>query len=158
MSDLLETLAHLDLVDPVEGFLSTFRYADWSGAYRRAGIIGVAGELFASLAAINCWTIWVQRHAGWNGVEVEALLKRHGVRIWGRGFLDERIFFRVKKRQARWAEYLLLRRGVPVTNDPFDPRNVDYAERYVPGSEPPIREQRPHSTDAWLARILSFFR
>jgi len=158
MADLLESLAYLDLVDPVEGFLSTFRYADWNGAYRRAGIIGIAAEFLTSLAALNCWTIWVQRHAGWSGVEIESLLMRHGVRIWGRGFVGEQIYFRVKKRQARWAEYLLLRRGVPVTSGPFDPRNTDYAERYAPGSEPPMRKKRSPSTDAWLDRILALFR
>ncbi len=157
MPDLLDTIAHLDVVDPVDGFLSTFRYADWKGAYRRAGIVGIVGEFIASLTAINCWTVWVQRHAGWSGVEVEELLGRHGVRIWGRGFVGERIFFRVKKRQARWAEYLLLRRGVPVTNKPFDSRNLDYADRYAPGSEPPTRK-RSNSTDDWIERVLSFFR
>ena len=158
MADLLESLAYLDLVDPVEGFISTFRYADWNGAYRRAGIIGIVAEFFASLAAMNCWTIWIHRHAGWSGVEVESLLMRHGVRIWGRGFVGEQIYFRVKKRQARWAEYLLLRRGVPVTSGPFDPRNADYAERYAPGSEPPNRRTRSNSIDDWLDGILSLFR
>jgi hypothetical protein len=136
---VLDILARLDVVDPLEGFLSTFRFADWNGAYRRAGFVCIAAEILASLAAINCWTIWVQRHAGWSGVEIEALLMRHGVRIWGRGFVGEQIYFRVKQRQARWAEYLLLRRGVPVTSNPHDPRNAKYAERYAPGDEPPQR-------------------
>ncbi|MDE3088496.1 MAG: hypothetical protein KGJ80_03815 [Chloroflexota bacterium] len=157
MSDLLESLAYLDLIDPIEGFISTFRYADWNGAFRRAGLVGVIGEFVASLGAINCWTIWVQRDAGWNGFEVEALLMRHGVRIWGRGFIGEQIFFRVKKRQAGWAEYLLLRRGVPVTSGPFDPRNADYAERYAPGSEPPARTKRSNALDDLLDGILSIF-
>ncbi len=145
-------------MDPIEGYLSTFRNADWNGAYRRAGLVGVVAEFFASLATFNCWTVWVQRHAGWSGVEVEALLMRHGVRIWGRGFVGEQIFFRVKKRQARWAEYLLLRRGVPVTSGPFDPRNADYAERYAPGSEPPTRQARSNHNDDLLDWILALFR
>jgi hypothetical protein len=158
MSNPLESLAYLDLVDPIEGFLSTFRYADWNGAYRRAGIFGVVSEFFASLAAINCWTIWVQRHAGWDGAEIEALLMRHGVRIWGRGFIGERIYFRVKKRQARWAEYLLLRRGISVTSSPFDPRNPKYAERYAPGSEPPTRKSRSQNHTDLIDQILSLLR
>jgi len=158
MADLVESLAYLDLVDPVEGFLSTFRHADWSGAYCRAGLVGVVAEFLASLAAINCRTICIQRHAGWSGVEIEALLMRHGVRIWGRGFVGEQLFFRVKKRQARWAEYLLLRRGVPVTSGPFDPRNARYAERYAPGSEPPTNRKLSNSIDDLFDRILSLFR
>lgn len=139
MSDLLEALAYLDLIDPVEGFLSTFRYADWEGAYRRAGVAGLIAEFLASLAAFNCWTIWVQRNAGWSGVDIEQLLFRHGVRIWGRGFVGDRLFFRVKKRQARWAEYLLHRCGVPLAGGLYDPRNPEYAQRHAPGSEPPNR-------------------
>ncbi len=139
MSDWLDVLAYLDLIDPIEGFVSTFRFADWKGAYRRAGWIGLGNEFLASLVALNCWSIWVQRGQGWNGIEIEALLKRHGVTIWGRGFLGDQIFFRVKKRQARWAEYLLLRAGVPVTSVLNEPRNVEWTEDYAPGSEPPTR-------------------
>lgn len=157
MSDLLDALAHLDLIDPIEGFLSTFRYADWKGAHQRTGIAGIVAEFFSSLAALNCWSICVYRDAGWSGVEIEALLMRHGVRIWGRGFVDNQIFFRVKKRQARWAEYLLLRRGIPVTSRPFDSRNLKYAERYAPGSEPPTRKERSNSSDDWIDKVLSFF-
>src|SRR5512146_2244397 len=101
MADWLEALAYFDLVDPIEGFVSTFRQADWQGAYARAGIMGLVDEFFQSLAAVNCWTIWVQRGAGWNGAQIEALLMRHGVRIWGRGFDGDEICFRVKRRQAR---------------------------------------------------------
>lgn len=156
MADWLDALAYMDLIDPIEGFVSTFRYADWHGAYDRAGIAGVVAEFLASLAAMNCWTIWVQRHAGWNGARVEALLMRHGVRIWGRGFVGEQIFFRVKRRQARWAEYLLLRCGVPVTGGLFDPRNQDYADRFTTASEPPNRRDRTNGD--WLDRLADLFR
>src|SRR5512132_2143394 len=129
MADWLDALAYLDLIDPIEGFVATFQNADWKGAQRRAGVAGLGGEFLASLAAANCWTIWVERNAGWSGAEIERLLGRHGVRVWGRGFDGERIFFRVKKRQARWAEYLLQRRGVAVMNV-YDSRNVEYGARH----------------------------
>ncbi len=141
MTDWLDALAYLNLIDPIEGWISTFRYADWKGARDRAGIAGVLTELLASVAATNCFTIWVKRDAGWSGSEIEQLLARHGVRVWGRGFADDQICFRVKKRQARWAEYLLLRRGVAVTSN-FDARNWHYAQRHAPGSEPPKRRTR----------------
>ncbi len=139
MPNLLELFATFDLLDRLDEIFSTFRYADWRGAYDRAGIVGVVNEFFASLAAINSWTIFVSRRAGWSGEEIEAFLRRYGVRIWGRGFSGAHFSFRVKRRQARWAEYLLTRRGIPVTSAPFDPRNLRYAERYAPGDEPPAR-------------------
>ncbi len=139
MPDLLELLATFDVLDRLDEILSTFRYADWRGAYDRAGISGVVREFWASLAAWNCWTIFVHRRAGWSGVELEQFLRRYGVRIWGRGFSGDHFCFRVKQRQARWAEYLLLRRGIPVTSVPFDPRNLTSAERHAPGDEPPPR-------------------
>ena len=139
MPDLIELLAHFDLLDRMDEFLSTFRYADWRGAYARAGVVGIINEFFASLAAINCWTIFVSRRTGWSGEEIEQFLHRYGVRVWGRGFSGDHYCFRVKRRQACWAEYLLTRRGIPVTSVPFDPRTPRYAERYVPGDEPPTR-------------------
>ncbi|OGO40087.1 MAG: hypothetical protein A2Z03_05075 [Chloroflexi bacterium RBG_16_56_8] len=154
MASWIDALAYLDLVDPVEGFISTFRYANWDGAYRRAGVIGLVTEFCASLAAMNCWTIWVERDKGWSGIEIERLLFRHGVRVWGRGFLDEQLFFRVKKRQARWAEYVLLRRAVPIAGAPFDPCNYEYAERHDPGSEPLNKSKSPDL----IEQLLSFFR
>ena len=140
MSDWLDAIAYLDLIDPIEGVISTFHFADWKGAYQRAGFPGVFQEFFSSLAALNCWTICFERDSGWSGVEIEALLMRHGVQIWGRGFFENQIFFRVKKRQARWAEYLLLRAGVPVTGVLVEPRNAEWTEQYEPGSEPSTRK------------------
>ncbi len=152
----LEALAYLDIVDPIDGFVATFHYADWDGAYERAGILGLIMEFFASLGALNCWKIWVSRDSDWSGVTIEKFLTRYGVRIWGRGFLGDQIFFRVKKRQARWAEYLLLRRGIPVTSSSFDARNIEYARRHAPDSEPPNRKTR--SIHDWVEQLLDLFR
>ncbi len=146
MSDWLDFLAMMDLVDWVEGIVSTFRYTDWNGAFQRGGIPGVFNEFLASVGGANAWTLSIQRNAGWSGIDAERLLARHGVRVWGRWFIEDNLLFCVKKRQARWAEYLLLRRGIPVTSGPFDPRNLQYAERYAPGSEPPHRRARPAPT------------
>jgi hypothetical protein len=158
MGQLLELLAYFDLIDPIEGLLSTFRYADWQAAYQRRGIYGLCDEFFASILARNCSTIWVLRRTDWSGAQIETLLMRHGVRIWGRGFRGNRIFFRVKKRQVRWAEYLLLRAGVIITSAIVDPRNLRYAESYLPGSEPPIRKPRPRFTADRINHLLNLFR
>ena len=137
MNGLLDLLAYFDWIDWLEGFISTFLNADWEGARSRQGYAGMVGEFIDSLLGRNTWTLAVPRDSGWRGIEIERLLKRHGVRIWGRGVNGRELFFRVKRRQANWAEYLLLRSGVPLTSTPFNPRNWEYAKRYAPGSEPP---------------------
>lgn len=137
MEHLLDALAQLDFIDRLDEIISTFIHADWKGARSRHGPAGLVGEFLASLSGQNTWTFWVPRNAGYRGIEIERLLTRHGVRIWGRGFLGDFLYFRVKKRQARWAEYLLWRAGIPVVSQPFNPRNQTYGEQYPPGSEPP---------------------
>ncbi len=136
MSDWIELLASLDVIDRIEGFIATFRYADWDRAYHARGVNGLLDEFFACLMTLNCWTIRVNRHTGWSGDQIQDLLAHYGVRVWGRGFTTKDYFFSVKERQARWAEYVLLCQGIPVTSRLYDPRNREYAERYAPGDEP----------------------
>jgi len=135
MSEWAEILASFDTLNHIEGFLSTFRYADWRGAYDSKGIHGLIGEFFSCIVALNCWTIRVHRHAGWSGDQIEDLLFHFGVRIWGRGFSKNDYSFYVKERQARWAEYVLLCQGVPVTSRLYDPRNCEYAKRRAPSRD-----------------------
>ena len=89
MSSLLDGLAGLDLVDWVDEVCGNILY----GPHRR---------------------FYVPRECGWSGHDIELLLHRHGVRIWGRGFTPTDICFNVKTRQAKWAEYLLERKGVTI--------------------------------------------
>ncbi len=77
------------------------------------------------------------RGAGFTGVEVEHLLRRYGIRVWGREIEDDdEIAFLVKERQAVWAEYILCRAGVPLTGNLLDPRNEQYRYRHAPQSMP----------------------
>lgn len=119
---LLDLIAKLDIIDRVEGWVSTFLNADWKGAASR-GPTGLAGELGRCVVRSNTWLVHIDRRSGWSGVETERLLKRYGVKVWDRGFTQVTLWFRVKRRQANWAEYLLRRRGIPVVSEPFNPRN-----------------------------------
>lgn len=77
------------------------------------------------------------RGAGFTGVEIEMLLRRYGIRIWGREIEDEdEVAFLVKQRQAVWAEYILCRAGVPLTSTLLDPRNEQYRQHHAPGAMP----------------------
>jgi hypothetical protein len=59
-------------------------------------------------------TFFVPATSGWSGLEIERLLARYGVRIWGRQIVKGEIMLTVREPQARWAQYLLDRNGVPL--------------------------------------------
>lgn len=134
--------AAVDQLDRLEGIISTFLNADWEGAFQRDGLAGVIDEFIDSITGANAPKVEVSRYSSWSGHAIEQLLYRHGVKIWDRGFMGENLFFRVKRRQVVWAEYLLLRAGVPVVSPLFELRNRDYADRYPPQSEPPNSRSR----------------
>ena len=156
--DLLDIPKYFDPINRIEGVISTFLNADWAGAYHRGGVDGVISEFFACLTASNAPTIRVSRYSHWRGIDIERLLFRHGVKVWDRGIVGDDLFFRVKRRQVKWAEYLLLRAGVPVTSTLVEPRNATYTERYPPGSEPPTRKPSSPSRPDLLSWILSLLR
>ena len=83
------------------------------------------------------------RGTAFTGRQVEQMLARYGVRIWGRGFTANSLFFTVKQRQARWTEYLLRRWGVPVLSQTVDPRNEQWAGQWPQGSLPPAWADAP---------------
>lgn len=68
--------------------------------------------------------------------EIENILGTYGIPIFGRTFDAEHIYFRVKRRQASWAEYLLLHAGVELQNQPIDRRNYGYVGSHEPGWMP----------------------
>jgi hypothetical protein len=74
--------------------------------------------------------------------EIEALLARYGIAVYGRTHDANCMHFLVKKRQASWAEYILLHAGVEVTSPLIDPRNQAYVAQHPPGWLP-----RPWNTD-----------
>lgn len=68
--------------------------------------------------------------------EIKGILRNYGVATFWYGFSGGNIRFRVKKRQARWAEYVLLHAGVELLNPAFDHRNASYAAKHAPGWMP----------------------
>jgi len=82
------------------------------------------------------WTFHIPRNCGYRGGDIEFFLLNFGVVIFERRVTSDEWIFSVKTRQARWAEYLLHRHGIPVTTQPFDPKNRFWGGRYPPGSQP----------------------
>ncbi len=66
----------------------------------------------------NSWTFFIPYDdalsAGWNAVGIEGMLAKFGIKTWGSQISNGAFFFSVKLDQARWAEHLLSRHGVPL--------------------------------------------
>jgi len=97
-------------------------------------------------------TFLVPDDTGWSGREIERLLKRHGVHVWGLMIVDGMIMLTVRQTQARWAQYLLQRAGIPIAYGLID----------VTAPRPPAAPEKPQPPaltdriDAWLAKLDKF--
>jgi len=123
---LLDLIAHLDIIERL--------VAVWYW------LCGIRSYRFSFL-----------RRGDWRGIDVERLLRRHGVRLWDRDFDRRDHYFRVKIQQARWAEYLMVTQGVPLTSAWFYPPHENYSLRE---NEPPA--QGPPLKAPWEERLLEF--
>ncbi|MCC6170325.1 MAG: hypothetical protein IT329_24115 [Caldilineaceae bacterium] len=94
--------------------LGGLTHADWSGAWARGGLWGLVREGLAALTGFNAWPFFVDARGAWPPDEVAALLRANGIATWGWGYAGGEFYFRVKRRQAHWAQYLLLHNGVAV--------------------------------------------
>jgi hypothetical protein len=82
-------------------------------------------------------------HSETVGQDYEDVLKKRGVKSFGRGVTSGELRWKVKERQARWAEYNLRRMNAPVTSKDVDPANRK-AIRYQ-GALPPAWADRKRS-------------
>lgn len=136
------------MLDSFLDVLCMFDLIDWADEIVGTVIFGPA----------HCFHI---RRAGcFTGYQVEQLLTRHGVRIWGRGFTpgaQGTLYFSVKVRQSNWAEYVMMRCGIPLVSKTLNPRNEAANEKHA-GVEPPAwrfhnaGEKRQQKSN-WLSRL-----
>lgn len=77
----------------------------------------------------------------WSYNEILRLLNSYNVTVFWRGFDYDHIWGHVKRKQARWAEYILHRAGAipPVTMQTVDGRNVGWATNPAHGGKLPTR-------------------
>lgn len=123
MRSLLEFLTSFYWIAVFETIFQTFWHADWRSA-RDRGLSGLLSEAIKSLLGTNSWPFFVPLDSGWNGADIAHLLKRHGISMWGYGFANGELFFRVRRSQAAWAQYLLLREGVPLQHRLFSEKTA----------------------------------
>ncbi len=140
--NMLDVFDAFNWMDRLEGLVSSLIFANWKGAVRSSGAAGIAIETARTLAGANAWSIRIARNGDWTGGDAERLLKHYGVRLWCRRVTSKHFILTVEERQANWAEYLLLRRGMPVEGRLFNPDNQRYALKYAPGDQPPAWADR----------------
>ncbi len=93
--------------------INTWLHADW----RRAKRHGAAGVLRESISAATGWTMqpfFVPTSSTWDQERVHALLLKSGIESYAYGYWAGEMHFDVKRRQAHWAQYVMLRAGVPL--------------------------------------------
>ncbi len=66
------------------------------------------------LAGLDDYVFYVSLDSGRSGREIERLLARHGIKMWGKGFAHGELFFRVRKRDAARAAKVLQAHNIPL--------------------------------------------
>jgi len=130
------------------------QHADWQGAAQRHGAAGLAMEAMQTAVGANTEPFFIPCDSEWRIDDVQALLRQHGIKLWGVGYFNNELYFRVKKRQAHWAQYVLLRAGVPLLHGMLD------GSRAIPGYNQQTQPDSPGRPDVvgglldWVGRLL----
>jgi hypothetical protein len=73
----------------------------------------------------NTWTFFIPYGdalgAGWAARDIEELLAKHGIKTWGGQITGGEYFVSLPLASAGWAEYVLMRYGVPMAEYSMDP-------------------------------------
>lgn len=142
-----------NLASRVEGLVSSVLHFDKRRASNGPPVVGLARELAVSATGLASWTFRIPRDRGWTGGDVERLLNHYAVPIWCRRVTGQHFILSVPKRQANWAEYLILRRGMPLEGTLFNPDNQRYAMKYAPGDQPPAWADRDSARSGLVDRL-----
>jgi len=94
--------------------VGSLAHTEWRRAYARRGVWGLVIAAFEGVTGLNTWPILVRAGETWTPERIGSLLRQYGIRSWGWGYHGGEFYFRVRLRQAEWAQYLLLEEGVPV--------------------------------------------
>jgi len=97
IDDLLHLIASFDLISPVLAVIQ-------------------------NIANGPSHTFLIPEDCGWSGRRIEHLLRSHGVKTWGLMIINRMLRITVRQPQARWAQYLLEREGIPIEYGMIDER------------------------------------
>lgn len=123
LSDLIDMPTAFDPISRVLGVIFAFKNGDWKKNYKKYGWLGIVKTFWLCFTDQNTWEFVVSWNT-WSGSEVEKELKKKGIKLNDIGFYGkDEFYFRTKRRQARWAEYVMKCLGVPVVSRPYDKNN-----------------------------------
>ena len=80
--------------------------------------------------------------------EIQKILAKYHIPTYSQGFDADHLYFRVKNRQAKWADYIMRRAGVEIVGEPLgtDPGPgalpKAWADNPRPSQRKPTRTQR----------------
>ena len=66
------------------------------------------------MVGFDSYPFYVRMGSGWSHRRIQLLLAKHGIKMWGWAFRNGALLFRAKEKQAAWAQYVMLRAGVPL--------------------------------------------
>ena len=148
----LDFLTNFDYLYPLQTILESLWHADWKCAFHRDGVAGLFMETLCSLVGVNSHQFHVPMNRGWSGHSIQRLLAKYGIPMWGWSFANGEMFFRVKSKQAAWAQYVMLNDGVPLQG--HSPAAVPSAngrpsESGWVGQSPPPAARNSPMADSW---------
>jgi hypothetical protein len=146
MERVLDLLANFDILYLPQTIIESLWHSSWKSAYRQAGRMGLGREVIDSLFGFNSYQFYVSMNRGWSGRSISSLLMRHGINMWGWTFANGEMFFRVKKKQAAWAQYVMLRASVPLQG-PLLSRTPDVSAAISSPSESPSQRSAGSPND-----------
>lgn len=125
----------MNLIGRLDRVVKSLVYANYKRAAKN-GTGGVTKEVIGSLTGFNATRFALLRSGKYSPRQVDDLLRKYGIPTFGSLHDSRHFYFSVKKRQARWAEYVMLNAGVELANPTFDRRNPGYVGRHGPGWMP----------------------
>jgi hypothetical protein len=75
-------------------------------------VLSIAGDI----ANGGGYTLFIPQACGWTGGEVDRLLRRNGIKTWGKMIVNGFLMITVRPAQAEQARFVLNRAGVPLDN------------------------------------------
>jgi hypothetical protein len=96
-------MAHVG--DPIDKLLAIGSSADW---------ITPVWAFIQDIRHGSAFHINIQRACGYSGAQIERMLRKQGVYVWGGMIVNDVFILTVRKTQAHYALYWLKQWGVPI--------------------------------------------
>jgi hypothetical protein len=100
-------------------------------------------------------TFLIPEDCGWSALEIQRMLRLHGIKTWGLMIVKGSIMISMRYAQAHWAQYLLRKEEIPIEYGILEQRPIPAYKTSAHEQRPTRAPVRPH-TGIWaeLARIL----